>query len=83
VTSIEEVRRTLGAQVCQPVLWERSLRAALARGVRSFVEPGPGNVLGGMLGKIVEAVEAEDGPLSPPVALRAAAKPSDVALSPG
>jgi [acyl-carrier-protein] S-malonyltransferase len=83
VTTVAEVRRTLGAQVCAPVLWERSLRAALAQGVRSFVEPGPGNVLAGMLGKIVEAIEAESGPIVPPVAVRAAAKPSDVALTQG
>ncbi|MEZ6017499.1 MAG: ACP S-malonyltransferase [Planctomycetota bacterium] len=79
VTSIDEVRRTLGMQVCAPVLWERSMRASLAQGVRSYVEPGPGTVLGSMLGKIAEAVVAEQGsPLTPPVSVRSAARPGDL-----
>jgi len=84
VATVEEVRRTLGTQVCAPVLWERSMRHALGRGLRAFVEPGPGNVLGGMFGKIAEAVEAEQGaPLAPPLQVRSAAKPGDVALQRG
>lgn len=83
VTTVDEVRRTLGAQVCAPVLWERSMRFALEAGVRAFVEPGPGNVLGAILGKIVEALGEERGaPLTPPVVLRSAAKPEDLAAAP-
>lgn len=48
----EEIRRALAEQVCAPVLWERSMRAALAAGFRTFVEPGPGSVLQGLLRKI-------------------------------
>lgn len=81
VTTVAGVRATLGTQVCAPVLWERSLRAALQQGVRAFLEPGPGNVLTGMLGKIVEAVEAEAGPLQPPYSARSVAKPTDLAAA--
>lgn len=48
----EEIRRNLAAQVCSPVLWEASMRGALASGVASFLELAPGTSLGGMLRKI-------------------------------
>ena len=48
----ERIRDLLAQQVCAPVLWERSMRWALAGGQRSFLEPGPGKVLAGILGKI-------------------------------
>jgi [acyl-carrier-protein] S-malonyltransferase len=46
------IRALLAAQVCSPVLWEQSMRTAWARGVESFLEPGPGSVLGGLMRKI-------------------------------
>ena len=42
----------LAAQVCAPVLWERSMRWALEQGVRQFLEPGPGAILAGIFKKI-------------------------------
>jgi [acyl-carrier-protein] S-malonyltransferase len=48
----ERIREHLAAQVCSPVLWERSMRWALAQGVREFLEPAPGKVLAGLLSKI-------------------------------
>jgi len=48
----ERIRRQLAEQVCSPVLWEQSMRWALARGVSTFLEPAPGTVLAGLLGKI-------------------------------
>lgn len=51
----EQIRRQLAEQVCAPVLWEKSMRWALDHGVRSFLEPGPGEVLGGLLRKIDES----------------------------
>ena len=45
VTTVEETRETLGAQVCASVLWERSMRGALERGTTRFIEPGPGTTL--------------------------------------
>jgi [acyl-carrier-protein] S-malonyltransferase len=48
----DAIRANLALQVCAPVLWERSMRWALAQGVREFLEPGPGNVLAGLMQKI-------------------------------
>jgi [acyl-carrier-protein] S-malonyltransferase len=42
----------IARQVCQPVLWEQSIRQLLADGVEEFVELGPGRVLTGLLKKI-------------------------------
>jgi [acyl-carrier-protein] S-malonyltransferase len=55
VADPQRVREHLAAQVCAPVLWERSMRWALARGIREFLEPAPGKVLAGILGKIDES----------------------------
>jgi [acyl-carrier-protein] S-malonyltransferase len=54
-TDPERIRSQLADQVCASVLWEKSMRLALARGVKSFLEPAPGEVLGGILRKIDES----------------------------
>jgi [acyl-carrier-protein] S-malonyltransferase len=46
------IRRQLADQVCASVLWEKSMRLARASGNERFIEPGPGEVLGGILRKI-------------------------------
>ena len=46
------IRSHLADQVCSSVLWEKSMRTALDRGLGSFLEPGPGVVLAGLMGKI-------------------------------
>ncbi len=48
----DEIRDLLARQVCSPVLWERSMRHALAEGVTRYLEPGPGTILAGILRKI-------------------------------
>ena len=58
------IRGDLATQVCAPVLWERSMRWALGRGIARFLEPGPGEVLAGILRKI-----------DPDAAVRSAARP--------
>ncbi|MEO6711227.1 MAG: ACP S-malonyltransferase [Planctomycetota bacterium] len=63
----EAIRALLAQQVCAPVLWEKSMRWALAAGIREFLEPGPGKILAGILGKIDETATC-----------RAAAVPADV-----
>jgi [acyl-carrier-protein] S-malonyltransferase len=47
-----EIKKLLVRQVTSPVLWEKSMRELLARGVTDFLEVGPGAVLTGLLGKI-------------------------------
>ena len=61
-------RGHLAAQVCASVLWEASMQKALESGVTRFVEPGPGKVLAGLMGKIDRSA-----------AVRSAATPEDVA----
>ncbi|MCE9595005.1 MAG: ACP S-malonyltransferase [Planctomycetes bacterium] len=67
VADPERIRANLASQVCAPVRWEQSMRRALARGISRFLEPGPGKVLAGLLGKI-----------APEAVVRSAAAPADV-----
>ena len=67
VSDPEAIRRHLAAQVCSPVLWEKSMRGALAAGHTSFVEPAPGKVLAGILKKI-----------DPEASCRSVASPADL-----
>lgn len=55
VRAPDEIRRALLAQVASPVLWEQSVRAMYATGVRLFVEVGPGATLSGMIKRTVQA----------------------------
>ena len=48
-----EIRRLLIAQVTSPVRWEKSIRTMGAAGTSHFVEVGPGNVLSGMVRRIL------------------------------
>jgi [acyl-carrier-protein] S-malonyltransferase len=63
----ETIRKQLAEQVCAPVLWEKSMRYALSLGIRHFLEPGPGEVLSGILRKI-----------DPEVHVRSAATPASM-----
>ncbi len=47
--SPDEIRVTLREQLLSPVLWEQTVRALLAGGVRRFVEVGQGRVLRGLV----------------------------------
>lgn len=69
-----EIKAALARQVCSSVLWEQSMRHALAAGVDAVLEPGPGNVLCGLMRRT-----AKDAGASP--ALRAIEKPSDLEAS--
>jgi [acyl-carrier-protein] S-malonyltransferase len=62
MSSPEAIRGALAEQVCAPVLWEQSMRTALAAGYREFVEPGPGSVLQGLLRKIEPEAVAKSYP---------------------
>ena len=62
-----EIRGLLAKQLTAPVLWERSMRTAGSRGVSTFLEPGPGKVLAGLMRKI-----------APEATVRSAATPADL-----
>jgi [acyl-carrier-protein] S-malonyltransferase len=49
---VDEILRTLEAQVCGSVRWEESIRRLLGQGITEFVECGPGAVLAGLLRRI-------------------------------
>lgn len=52
VTSKEQVKELLTAQVSSSVLWQQSVEQMIADGVDTFVEIGPGKTLCGFLRKI-------------------------------
>lgn len=52
-----EIREALVRQVSSPVRWEASIRRLIADGVDTFVEVGPGTVLGGLVKKIDKQVK--------------------------
>jgi len=66
-----EIRSALARQVCEPVLWEASMRRALELGVEAYLEPGPGTVLAGLMRRI-----AKDA--GRPARVRSAAAPEDL-----
>ncbi|MFT7484654.1 MAG: [acyl-carrier-protein] S-malonyltransferase [Candidatus Paceibacteria bacterium] len=53
------IREQLAQQVCAPVLWEKSMRHALEQGITTFLEPGPGQILGGIMRKIDKTASVE------------------------
>lgn len=67
VSDPARIKQQLAAQVCAPVLWEKSMRWAIAEGLTRFLEPGPGQVLAGLMRKIDEGA-----------VVRSAATPADV-----
>ncbi|HEV2388579.1 MAG TPA: ACP S-malonyltransferase [Candidatus Acidoferrales bacterium] len=56
VASGEEARDALIRQVCQPVLWEESVRYMIDNGVGLFIEVGPGRVLSGLVRQLDRSV---------------------------
>jgi [acyl-carrier-protein] S-malonyltransferase len=49
LTDPEAIRTALKDQLLMPVLWEQTMRALLASGIRQFVEVGTGRVLRGLV----------------------------------
>lgn len=52
VTSPEEIKKNLIAQLTAPVKWTQCVQAMIADGGTEFIEVGPGNVLQGLMRKI-------------------------------
>jgi [acyl-carrier-protein] S-malonyltransferase len=55
IQSPDDARDALIRQVTGAVQWERSMRELIAKGVNTFVEVGPGQVLGGLMRQIDRA----------------------------
>ena len=53
----EVIRTLLVEQVYSPVFWEDSIQWLLAQGVDTFIEIGPGSVLGGLIRKVNKSVK--------------------------
>jgi [acyl-carrier-protein] S-malonyltransferase len=53
ITKAGDIQTSLIRQLPSPVLWEDSVRAMTALGVKTFVEVGPGTVLSGLIKRIL------------------------------
>ena len=62
----DDVRRRLAEALVTPIRWRQALIALHRRGVRRFLEAGPGNVLTGLVRRTLDGVEA--GPVTSPEA---------------
>lgn len=68
VSAPEEIKTNLVEQICSPVLWEKSMRWIVEdQGGESFLEPGPGKVLAGLMRRIAKSAQ-----------VRSAAVPDDL-----
>ena len=56
VTTSEQVKHELVTQLCNCVLWQRSVEYMIQDGVSTFVELGPGQVLSGLIKRINQNV---------------------------
>ncbi len=54
----EEICRALAEQAANPVRWRDTIQAMAGRGVRTFIECGPGKVLTGLMRRIDQSLEA-------------------------
>jgi [acyl-carrier-protein] S-malonyltransferase len=57
VTSVEEIRKNVGQQMVRPVQWTGSVYEMVDAGVGTFLEVGPGQVLGGLIRRIKREVK--------------------------
>jgi [acyl-carrier-protein] S-malonyltransferase len=60
ISSADDVRDELSSQLTASVRWTDSVRTMLVAGVRDFYELGPGNVLTGLIKRIVKSEGVED-----------------------
>lgn len=63
VTSPDEIKKNLIAQLTAPVKWTQTVKQMLADGASHFTEVGPGKVLQGLVKKVDRAVPTESAAL--------------------
>jgi [acyl-carrier-protein] S-malonyltransferase len=56
VTSVDEIKRNVGQQMVRPVMWSSSVLEMVDNGVGTFLEIGPGQVLGGLIKRVKREV---------------------------
>ena len=56
---VEDIRRTLGAQLTSPVRWTESMQALIACGATRFIEVGPGDVLTGLIKRLDRSIDRD------------------------
>ncbi|HEV2528984.1 MAG TPA: ACP S-malonyltransferase [Thermomicrobiales bacterium] len=61
ITSLDDIRHELSTQVEKPVNWTRSVGEMVNTGATTFVEVGPGQVLGGLIRRISKDVKVLPG----------------------
>ncbi|TAK33634.1 MAG: [acyl-carrier-protein] S-malonyltransferase [Chloroflexota bacterium] len=59
ITDADGVRTELIEQLCAPVQWHRSVECMVREGIETFVEFGPGQVLGGLIKRITKEASVE------------------------
>jgi len=67
ITSADDIRAELKAQLTSPVRWTESMRYLVAQGVTRVVEVGPKDVLSGLMRRIerkVERINLGDAPIT-------------------
>jgi [acyl-carrier-protein] S-malonyltransferase len=52
LSAAADIRKSLVRQLSQSVLWEDCIKTIASRGIRTFVETGPGKVLSGLIKRI-------------------------------
>ena len=52
ITTVDEIRTELANGVQRPVNWTASVTTMIGAGVTTFIEVGPGNILGGLIKRI-------------------------------
>jgi len=57
ITTAEMVKEELLSQLCNSVLWQRSIEYMINSGVSTFIEIGPGKVLSGLIKRINKDVK--------------------------
>ncbi len=53
INNIDDIKSSLTRQLTRPLLWEDSIRVITERGIDTFIEVGPRNILTGLIKRIV------------------------------